>query len=102
MLGLIHIEIYSFQLLRFYILILYFILVRHKLQYGSSVRNCMTSAEDKKMESFQWQFVAHCQYCSVNYRHVTYYDYLQFQELHNLRYRIIHFVSLFLFLLVQI
>ena len=67
------------------LLILYSSPVTRKLHYASNVWDCTTSTDSKKLECFQWKFVAHCQYHFLNNDHVTYEDFLQFQELHTLQ-----------------
>jgi hypothetical protein len=95
MLGLIRSVTYNYSTLEC-MLVLYFVLVRSKVEYAPVVWNSITSADANKLERIQKKFTALCFKCffpQVNYRHGLALEKL---KLHTLQKRRHHLDALFL------
>jgi hypothetical protein len=101
LLGLIRTLIFSFSTIDS-LLMLYFALVRSKLEYTSVASNSVTITDSNKVERIQRKFAAPCHirfFQDVEYHYDNILDKLNLQTLHNRRR---HFDALFLMSLVAL
>jgi hypothetical protein len=75
---------------------LYFILVRSKLEYASVVWNSMTTTDANELERIQQRFAALCYYLFLPHVHYSYTRVLEYSKLHALRKRRYHLDAQFL------
>ena len=76
------------------LLIFYLTLVRPKLEYASTVRNSVTSTDNKKLEGLQQKFVVICHSGFFTHELVTYEGFPKFRNLRTLHGRRLHLVAL--------
>jgi hypothetical protein len=75
---------------------LYFTIVRSKLEYASVVWDSLTTTDANKLESTQQKFAALCYYRFLPHVHYSYATALEYLKLHTLRKRRYHLNTLFL------
>jgi hypothetical protein len=75
---------------------LYFTLIRSKLEYTSVVLNSITTSDANKLERIQQKFAALCYYRFLPHVHCSCAEALAYLKLHTLRKRRYHLDALFL------
>jgi hypothetical protein len=95
LLGLVRTLTFSFSSLDC-LYMLYFTLVRRKLEYASVVWNSITTTDANKLERTQQKFAALCYNRFLPHVHYSYANALEYLKLHNVRMSRYHLDALFL------